>query len=609
MTKRHSPRSRNQIMQEASEAIQEGDTARAIEILSAALREDPNRAELHNLMASAYQLKGNPAKALDHIQRASLLDPDLAEYQRGEGIILAALNRYDDAENKLSLAAELNPESVDILNDLAVVLLKTWQPERAEKYLRKAIDISQNEINVVYNLSLALIKQNKFSEAEEQFLKALKIFPGDPHLFYELGRLQFERNHLADAEATLKRGLAHNPEDLDTLTLLARVHGLQGAIEEGEKLLRLAMSCGGMTYKHYENIGFFYDEWGKRTEALKAFKAAFSANPNSVGTLENLSNYTPDELGINLLHAIDQALDTLSPNDAGSRAILKFARARAMDKAGKYCEAWEQAIQANAEYAALHDLKPRPMPHLDSSRRFDSPYFEGSSPRKYATWDDGPKVLFVAGMPRSGKSTVENLIGEIPGVKLGYESNILPKTIDELNARIGLNFVKSLDDLPDSYVSLFQEILKEKLSARAQSHIAITNTMSSTYVLNCIPKILRTVPNSYFIFTDRDIWDNAWKIFLFHYRLDAPSYPYDFSCIVKQIEFWRNAVEQASKGASERVIILQYQTFVTDPRTSLEAISDLCGLPSVNLDFNLLPNDIGCAGPYIDLMKTYLAGD
>ncbi len=596
----------DKILRTAHAALAKGNFKNAIATLGRAIAKTPGNPYYHDLMAGALFFQGRHEDALPYATKASELGPDTAAFLRGEGTILAALNRGEEAIVRLGRAIEIAPQDIEARTALGATLAKFGRPREAEAHLREALRAAPDAADARYYLGMALCFQNKLPEAEEQFRGVLDLVPGHTDTLFELGRLLYELDNAKGAAAALGKVLKERPDSVDTLTLLGRICARRSEFETGEEMLRRAARLSPSDPKILEDLAYLYLDWQKPREALQALTDAYEISPTSVGVLSSLSFFSAEEVGFAPGPAIDQARQTLQAEDQTSHLILNFAKARALDKTKEYKDAWHEAVTANSTYHATHQLETSAITVFVEEAAAGSEALIGQPPAALPPAADRPLFIVIGGMPRSGKSTAEELIGQVPGVKLGYETNILVEAVQDLNEKIGIKLIERLKDLPVGYYSQFGEVLNDKLAERGGDSSAYTITLPMTYLMNNISKILGTIPNSVILFLDRDGFDNALRIFFYWYQFAGHDYTYRLSSIIRQIEAWRSAIAWWSKAAPARCLSIGYEDMIADPAATLSKICAFCGLPGAKLPLAPLPDDRGCAAPYRQMMEVEL---
>jgi len=596
----------DKVLRTAHAALARGNFKNAIATLRHAIATTPGNPNYHDLMAGVLFFQGQHEDALPYARKALELGPDTAAFLRGEGIILAALNRHEEAIRRLGRAIELAPQDIDARTALGATLEKVGRPREAEAHLREAVRAAPDAAEARYFLGMALCYQNKLPEAEEQFRWVLDLVPGHTNTLFELGRLLYELDNAKGAGAALEKVLKEHPDSVDTLALLGKICARRSDFETGEKMLRRAIDLSPSNPNTLENLATFYLDWEKPREALQALADAYKICPTSLGSLSGLSFFSTEEIGFALSPAINQARQTFNAEGQTCPLVLNFAMARTLDKTKEYKDAWHEAVTANSIYRATHQLETSAIVPFVKDAAAGMDAHMGQPPSAMPPAADQPLFIVIGGMPRSGKSTAEKLIGQLPGVKLGYETNILAEAVQDLNEKIGIKLIERLHDLPVSYYSQFGEALNDILAARGGDSFAYTITLPMTYLINNIPKILSSIPNSVILFLDRDAFDNALRIFFHFFQFAGHDYTYSLSSIIRQIEAWRSAIAWWSKAAPTRCLSIGYEDMIADPAATLSKICVFCGLSGAKSPLEPLPDDRGCAAPYREMMEVEL---
>ena len=200
-------------------------------------------------------------------------------------------------------------------------------------------------------------------------------------------------------------------------------------------------------------------------------------------------------------------------------------------------------------------------------------------------------------------------MGNVPGVKHGYESNTIFDAIDELNQRIGFKATENSDQSWMKLTPEIQSIFQDKLADSIANCAVYTITIPDLRFLNDIPNIIQIMPNARLIFVDRDIWDNAVKIFMYDYTVGLYNYSYRLSSIIDNIRLWRSAMVWWSKAEPKRCLNLRYEDLVADPRSVLASVCSFCDIPFPDIQIDPPFDDRGCAKPYLESMESLLKAE
>jgi tetratricopeptide (TPR) repeat protein len=245
----------NKPVQTATELLRQGQPARAIPYLRAAISAAPNNAGLHHDLGLACLECGQLAEAAHALQRAIAINPRYADAHLRLGIVLECANNIPGAlaQYRQGNTADANYRAGDLLESLgrtqeavaafrrasaaaprtalgriaaAKTALLDNNDAEAEKKLRQTLALDRENPVALELLGNVLAENGRFAEAEPIFAQAARTRPGAS---YELVRCR--RLTEADAQliAQLRETLAR--PDLDPVAR-ARLHLALGKAAE-----------------------------------------------------------------------------------------------------------------------------------------------------------------------------------------------------------------------------------------------------------------------------------------------------------------------------------------------------------------------------------------
>ncbi|MCS7026057.1 MAG: tetratricopeptide repeat protein [Bryobacteraceae bacterium] len=167
------PKSARKLFQQSLKAQARGNGEKALELLQAAVKEDPLYLEAWNNLGTRYMREGKVELALEALRRAQAIDGDHPHVLTNLGIVLMHLKRRDEAEAVARRA--LRHARQDSKAEYILGLCLVHQPEKREEavfYLRKA----QEEFPQA-RLSIAqiLTRSGKFVEARRELERYLTV--------------------------------------------------------------------------------------------------------------------------------------------------------------------------------------------------------------------------------------------------------------------------------------------------------------------------------------------------------------------------------------------------------------------------------------------------
>ena len=172
----------NQALADGNKFLDEGETDKAIDALSQAVKLDPNLAEAWFKLGIAYAL-------------AEKRDETLVEANETESITAP------------SKSAPPKPNSVKAF-------------EKAVIAYKKLIDVNDEDDVAYYNLGRAYNKLNEDEDAAKALKQAVKLKPDDTDYQTELGAILIKLAQYQEAIAPLKKALELDPENIRAMELL-----------------------------------------------------------------------------------------------------------------------------------------------------------------------------------------------------------------------------------------------------------------------------------------------------------------------------------------------------------------------------------------------------
>ena len=344
------------------------------------------------------------------------------------------------------------------------------------------------------------------------------------------------------------------------------------------------------------NLGVVLRLTGRHDEAEAVCRRALELRPGYVAALYNLARCHRFRPGDPLIAELERWLRP-QKKDAQARSHLLVALGKAHDDVGDYEQAFSYYARANREAgrglrydAAAHSARVKALKTV-----FPEPAFcHGRAP--------GPLTpIFVVGMPRSGKSLVESLLAQNPGVIALGEGRDLQQALDEI-----LLARKIVAPLPDCIRSLgpidiraigarYLELLQRRRSLPGTRFYV--NTLPGNY--SWIGLIFQAFPNVRVIHCTRDPLDlclfTYFKIFT-----TGHEYSFDLRNLAAYFRNFRDMMDHWQRLYGDRILTVNYEDMVRAPDESARRLYEYCGLgtPQAGLGSRLNTDQIGHARYY-----------
>jgi tetratricopeptide (TPR) repeat protein len=225
----------------AKQALEKGDSAKAVEILRAAETKDPNNGDIQLLLTKAYLELDQYDAAVGSAERAVAIDPTSSEYHQWLGEAYGAkadhasmLSAYPLArktQREFETAVQLDQKNFDAAQDL--VEYDCTAPgvvgggeDKALPIIQKLMSIDPAEGHYAAGNCKAVKKD--YAAADAEFTRALENKPKSAELIYSMGDYFAQRRQADKLAMVAELGQAAAPADPRAKFYLAVSLVLQG---------------------------------------------------------------------------------------------------------------------------------------------------------------------------------------------------------------------------------------------------------------------------------------------------------------------------------------------------------------------------------------------
>jgi Flp pilus assembly protein TadD len=150
--------------------------------------------------------------------------------------VLRANNQRAQAAAVLETASIHNPSNPALLGAYGRALADTGNFKQALDVLQRAHSPDQPDWRILSVQGAVLDQMGRHEEAQRHYASALRIVPDEPSVLSNLGLSYALSKDLKRAEETLRRASARGNGDKRVRQNLALVVGLQGRLQEAEKI-------------------------------------------------------------------------------------------------------------------------------------------------------------------------------------------------------------------------------------------------------------------------------------------------------------------------------------------------------------------------------------
>jgi len=261
---------------------------------------------------------------------------------------------------------------------------------------------------------------------------------------------------------------------------------------------------------------------------------------------------------------------------------ILFTLASAWEKKKEYDKAWSFASEANA--AAKEHLQYRPEQHRSRVEReiarFSAEFMQSRS--GYGLESRVP--TFVLGMPRSGTTLVEQILGSHSQVFGAGELSLIPEFIQKLSAwemKLGTRrqYPECIDDMGLEESKRFAERHLAELQAYAPDAQRIVDKLPHNFEHVGLIKLI--FPNAKILHLKREPRDVAMSNYFVDYaaKFGGMGFAYDLSWIGEQLVDHQRMMNHWHKVFPGQILEVDYDLLVEDVEGWAHTIIDYLGLP------------------------------
>ncbi len=384
---------------QAGLAFQAGRFADAESLLRQTLRYEPNHADAHHWLGVVLGHKGDGRGALDHLRKAVALKPVSADFSNNLGIAQLNQGDLDGAQKSFEQAVKLNPRLAAAHHNLGLVFKERRDWDRAIACFERAIELVPNYMNAHLNLGNALSRGGKRDAAIAQFQRLIAIAPDSKEAYYNLAADLRDAKRFEEAVAAAGKAVVLDPN-------CAEAHNVLGSV--------------------YTTLGRFDD-------ARKSLEAALAIRPDYAEAIFNLTTASKELSTPETAARIERLLQSASAQDQAS--VLHFALGKVQADLGAYDSAFEHYRAGNdlSVPDAIFDAKI----WAEYVDRMIAVFTPGFFAARTNIGDTSRRPVFIFGMPRSGTTLTEQIIGSHPQAAMAGELETIVKLVDALPERLG----------------------------------------------------------------------------------------------------------------------------------------------------------------------------
>jgi len=510
--------------------------------------------------------------ALKSYRAALELRPNDAEASSLCGLALLHSGKGDEALPMLQLAVDREPGQAGFRLNLAEGLAQTGKPDRAmvELGLIIAVDPSNNQaLSRFYALeSDSLARQRNWAKLLENGLAWTKIDAKSPAAWRSLARAAFEDGRLLDSVLAFARVLSLTRPTAPELTAYAGLCMQALQTEEARAALAQAEALDPNYPQMLATQGLLLMQLGRFAEAEAYCRRCLQQKPDFVAAYSTLSRLRQGALA----DADFQALNRLArggelPLELSIPAI--FAIAHAHDARGDFDTAFGTYLAAHKLARERDALEKRSYDRRQDAVRVEQIAKLSEQLPEVTPLANTPRPIFVVGMPRSGTTLIEAVLGAHSRVFACGERPVMRQILRYL---LGVDQDGNVVD-----ESMLQDWAKLYFRDLPNIGSAAHVTDKQPRNFEAVGLIARMLPNAMIVHVRRAPIETCLSIFRQEFNKNW-TFAHDLTDIADYYRRYAHLVAHWERTLPGRFVTIQYEDFVADFASAGPQLMQACGL-------------------------------
>lgn len=401
---------------------------------------------------------------------------------------------------------------------------------------------------------------------------AASTMPADPEIIVAVSAALLRAGEVVATRACLVHPALAATRSIPVILQIA---GQRGMLNENAEALAqfdraVAAGADGSDLRFQRGAQLIFN--GRLAEAERELRECVRQNPRHGRAWQELSRLRKQTPGDNHLDELARVTALVQPGSY-EHASIEFARYKELEDLDRDDEAWTALAHGNALMYARHQHDPSHTERLfaNLARVCDAGFLKPAE-----VVHSGPQPIFIIGMPRSGTTVLDRLLGNHTQIASVGELDDFGRQV-----RWAADHIATLDDtiierLPRMDFAELGRRYLEQTQWRAGGKPFYTDKLPRNWMLAGI--IARALPQARILHMVRDPMDVCFS----NYRAlfaDAFAHIYDLEALASHYRVYRRMMAHWHSAMPGRILDVAYADLVQDPDATLRRALAFCGLP------------------------------
>ncbi len=469
----------------------------------------------------------------------------------------------------------VRPSTLDSTINAAYELLKKGRIDEADQLCQGLLALTPNTRTAVLASAIAEARFD-MPRALEIVNAAIEHHGESADLLLKQAQVLMQLRRRAEGVAAARRAAEICPPDARLLQAIAKVHVERGEPAEAKPLLQRARELMPTDPAIYYDSAVAHFYLNEMDEAAVLLERVLTVAPGN-----GFAHYVRAHLGTQTAakNHIDHLRSTLlRPQIRRKDAISTyFALAKELEDIGEFQESFAALAEGNRVKRSTLDYQVQN--DLDAMQKVMTHYTKDALAQA-AAGEPATGPIFILGMPRTGTTLVERILGNHTDVVSLGELVDFPIEMTALAEQV---FVSTGATDPD----LLQVSLQMNFAELGRNYLRAVQPLAGgrPYFVDKLPfnfrycgLIHQALPNAKIVHLTRDPLDTCYAVFKTLF-VNAYHYSYQLDELAQFYVGYRRTMEHWHAVMPGVIYDLSYEDLVAEPAAQCRKLLDYCGLP------------------------------
>ena len=394
-----------------------------------------------------------------------------------------------------------------------------------------------------------------------------------------LGVAYRKSNQMKRARVALENALSRQAEFVPAIINYANVLNDTGRLEEAEKYYNLATAAAPQNQSLYLNKAKLYNNFGKQGNAIINYKIALELNPKDHESIYGLSRLVTEDEDIKLIESSAQKL-LEEPSDDYKRLYYYYTMARVHKLKGDLKECVNLLNIAGNLNSRIHHYETEREAQLFKKIKLE---YQTARSKNEVSSKENIVPIFIVGMPRSGTTLLEQMLGMHSSVTAYGETGIIDEImvgmfdfIGTPNLSSGNGFSQKLSEIYFERISQLDKVQREYLTDKTPLNF------------KWIGQLVESFPNGKIIHITRTPEATCWSNFENFFPSPDMAFASEQVSVSEYYLMYLDIMRHWSNSYSKNIFNISYERLTENPTEVLKDVCNWCNLDwqPIMLDFH-----------------------